>query len=110
MHFIKRQLKNSAQVAYLDRRVTTEEGLPLTVITIQRVFGMGFVPYKDMIRMPQYSFLVGRPYFLPAAWIYRGWLTIRKKGMKNTTQCIQDSFVSKEAVEEQKAYIEKWNQ
>ena len=77
---------------------------------LKRALSMVFVPYKNMIRMPQYSFLAGRPYLLPAAWIYRGWLTIRKKGMKRTTQNLQDSFVSKEAVEKQKTYIEKWNQ
>lgn len=76
---------------------------------LKRALGMVFVPYKNMIRMPKYSFLVGRPYLLPIAWIYRGWLTIKKKGMKRTTQSLQDSFVSKEAVEEQRAYIEKWN-
>ena len=77
---------------------------------LKRAWGMVFVPYKNMIRMPQYSFLVGRPYLLPVAWIYRGWLTIKKKGMKSTTKSLQDSFVSKEAVEKQKTYIEKWNQ
>ena len=76
---------------------------------LKRACGLVFVPYKNMIRMPQYGFLDGRPYLLAVAWIYRGWLTIRKMGIKNATHSLQDSFVSKEAVDEQKKYIEKWN-
>lgn len=75
-----------------------------------RLRGMVFVPYKDMIRMPQYAFLIGRPYLLPIAWIYRGWLKVTKLGAKNTGKIIQTTVVSKNTVNEQKEYIEKWNQ
>lgn len=75
---------------------------------LMRAWKMVFVPYHNMILMPQYSFLIGKPYLLPVAWIYRGWLTIKKGGIKKTTQRISSNFVSQNEIEGQKEYINKW--
>ena len=91
------------------RRVVAQSSNHAVLSIFRRTWGMLFVPYKDMIRMPQYEFLIGRPYLLLAAWIYRGWLTIRKFGMKKTVRSLSAPFVSKDSIKEQKEYIEKWS-
>lgn len=45
-----------------------------------------FPPYEDMRKIEYYFFLDGRPWLLPAAWIYRCYYCVkhkRKKSMDN---------------------------
>ena len=88
--------------------VGNQKEAPLIVGVLKRTFGVLFPKYQHMIRMPQYAFLKGRPYLLPAAWVYRGVYTIRHRGTERTKSVLAASFVSKETVDERKALFEKW--
>ena len=68
-----------------------------------------FYPYSDMIVMPQYSYLKNRKYLLPVAWAHRAIRTVYlKKAVKTMKRIIQQTFVSKETVEERSKILEKW--
>lgn len=91
------------------REIAVYGGIHPFANMIKRAWCMVFVPYKNMMRLPQFEFLVGHPYLLPVAWIYRGWLTVKRRGLKRITQSIQASFVSKEDIKEQKDYLDTWS-
>lgn len=75
---------------------------------LRNASGKMFVPYRYMITMPQYAFLKGRPYLLPAAWIYRWYYTIRKKGAKQTVHVLYSSFTTREAIQKRAELLGKW--
>lgn len=90
------------------RRIVTNTSKRPIISMIERVKCLLFVPYNNMILLPQYQFLTGRPYLLPIAWIYRGWISIRKHGTKSSIKEIKSSFVSKDDIKNEQEYIEKW--
>lgn len=60
-------------------------------------------PYEEMIKMPEYSWLVGKKFLLPAAWGYRGILKIKSWGkLKNRY------FASDKAMSRRYKYLEQW--
>lgn len=67
-----------------------------------------FIPYHYLITMPQYAFLRGRPYLLPAMWIYRGYYTIRKKGKGFPVHSVKASFTTRDVIKKRAELLEKW--
>lgn len=59
---------------------------PYWFFSIANIWKKMFPPYEDMRKIEYYSFLDGRPWLLPAAWIYRCYYCVkhkRKKSMDN---------------------------
>ena len=50
---------------------------PRIWIRIKSLIGSAFPPYRHMRHVPQYAFINGRPWLLPAAWIYRVYRAVR---------------------------------
>ena len=75
---------------------------------ICNALGKVIIPYRYMITMPQYAFLKERPYLLPAAWLYRGYYTIRAKGMKLPVHALRSSFTTSDAIQRRAELLKEW--
>lgn len=66
-----------------------------------------FPPYEDMQLIPWYSFIDGRPWLLPAAWVYRwGYCLVKKR--KAGTKKLTEPFMKKDLIEKREELINKW--
>ncbi len=66
-----------------------------------------FPPYEDMQLIPWYSFVDGRPWLLPAAWIYRwGYCLIHKR--KRGKELLAEPFTKRNTVEMRERLICDW--
>ena len=66
-----------------------------------------FPPYEDMQLIPWYAFVDGRPWLLPAAWVYRwGYCLAHKR--KHGTALLAEPFTKRETVERRERLIRDW--
>lgn len=72
-------------------------------ITIRKLFP----PYRDMKLIPWYSFVDGRPWLLPAAWIYRFFFCMKNKFSHSQT-LLEQPFVKKKEIDERQKFLDKW--
>jgi len=73
----------------------------------KRVVHKLFPPYDDMQLVPWYSFLDGRSWLLPAAWVYRWFYCLIKKG-RHSWALLAEPFTKKREVSDRESYLEKW--
>lgn len=66
-----------------------------------------FPPYRDMQLIPWYSFVDGRPYLLPAAWLYRFYYCARNK-FRHSKKLLAEPYVRRKAIEERERLISDW--
>ena len=67
-----------------------------------------FPAYREMRCVPQYKFLDGRPWLLPAAWLYRYYRAIRLRMGKNAKRMLSEAFVSGKVVDERAQELAQW--
>lgn len=67
-----------------------------------------FPGYGAMSAMEQYSFLRGRPYLLPAAWIYRAFWGIRHGQQKRFNSKLDSIVVPKDKIDKRKEELKRW--
>ena len=72
------------------------------------LLGSIFPPYRAMRYVEHYSFLNGRPWLLPAAWIYRFFLHLFRGRLGHGTKLLSSSFVETEKLESRKLMLEQW--
>ncbi len=72
-------------------------------ITLQKVFP----PYRDMQLIPWYAWVDGKPWLLPAAWVYRWGYCIKNK-RKDSMDLLTEPFVKKEIVKKREILIQNW--
>jgi len=70
----------------------------------------GFFPrYSSLITAEKYSFLVGRKYLLPVAWVYRAIRSAKERRTKRAVKSlVRVSFVSKKEVQEREKVLKEW--
>ena len=66
-----------------------------------------FPPYRDMQLVPWYHFVDGRPWLLPAAWVYRWFYTARHK-FSQSKALLAEPFAKRSVIEERKQLIDRW--
>ena len=66
-----------------------------------------FPPYKDMQLVPWYRFVDGRPWLLPAAWVYRWFYTARHK-FSQSKAILTEPFAKRNQIEARKTLIDRW--
>lgn len=66
-----------------------------------------FPPYEDMQLIPWYSFVDGRPWLMPAAWIYRWFYTAVHK-YKSSKELLVEPFVKRDVIEKRERYLKEW--
>lgn len=74
------------------------------VVAIHRLFPS----YKTLCTVPHYSFLRGKPWLLPVAWLYRIARTAAQGKTKNRMKFIADSFVDREKIEKRNEELKQW--
>lgn len=67
-----------------------------------------FPPYEALIVVPHYSFLRGRRWLLPAAWVYRFFYGVREKKVSRAVRMVRGSYVSDETIQKRSAMLDQW--
>ena len=67
-----------------------------------------FPPYRHMRYVPQYSYINGRPWLLPTAWIYRFYRGVRYRMIDNGKRMMGNVFVSNEKLDARERERAKW--
>ena len=66
-----------------------------------------FPPYGDLELVPWYSFLKGRPWLLPAAWVYRWYYCLRHKREKGAALLLEP-IRKRDVIEQRQRIIRDW--
>lgn len=66
-----------------------------------------FPAYRDMQLIPAYSFVDGRPWLLPAAWIYRFWYCLRKK-LRHSLRKLLAPLARRQKILTRKELMDRW--
>lgn len=66
-----------------------------------------FPSYKDMQLIPWYSFVDGRPWLMPAAWIYR-WIYTGVHKFGSSRDLLMEPFVKRDVIEKRERYLKAW--
>ncbi|MCI8618738.1 MAG: nucleotidyltransferase family protein [Oscillospiraceae bacterium] len=66
-----------------------------------------FPSYQNMREIEWYSFLDGRPWLLPAAWIYRFYYCLRYK-FAHSQKILKDPYVNRKQIEIRETFIDNW--
>lgn len=66
-----------------------------------------FPSYRNMHLIPQYSFVDGRPWLMPVAWIYRFWYCIRHKLSDGREKLLQP-LTQREEIERKNDFMDQW--
>ncbi len=80
---------------------------PYTFGALKRGFKRLFPPYRDMQLVPWYSWVDGKPWLLPAAWVYR-WFYCGTKKLKHSVKFLAEPFAKKEDVLERQKLMKDW--
>lgn len=75
---------------------------------IRYLLSVCFLPYDAMRVVPAYAFLDGRPWLLPAAWVYRLFYKLGKKRGEAGMRMVKTAFVSDEALDARQRELAKW--
>lgn len=67
-----------------------------------------FLPYRSLIASDNYKFLNGRPYLLPAAWVYRIFKTIKNRNVDTGKKVFFDSFADVNYIKNRQLFFENW--
>ena len=81
---------------------------PRWLVRVRNLFRSVFPPYRDMRYVKEYSFLDGRPWLLPAAWIYRFYRSVRYHLGKNGKNMINNAFIPDERLDARLEELTKW--
>lgn len=66
-----------------------------------------FPSYEDMQLIPWYRFVDGRPWLMPAAWVYR-WIYTATHKFKDSRELFMKPFVKRKLIEKREKLIDDW--
>lgn len=72
-------------------------------LTLRRIFP----PYRDLQLIPWYSFVDGRPWLTPAAWVYRWYYCLAHK-RAHSERLLSEPFVRRDVIEKRNQQIRDW--
>ncbi|MBR4131946.1 MAG: nucleotidyltransferase family protein [Oscillospiraceae bacterium] len=81
---------------------------PRWLIRLRRLLRSAFPPYRNIRYGTHYGFLNGRPWLLPAAWIYRFYRSIRYRMGARGKKMLDHAFIPAETLDERLRELEKW--
>lgn len=80
---------------------------PYWLTACRMTLGKLFPPYRIMRDIPWYGFVDGRPWLLPAAWVYRwGYCLLRKRDHGKRT--LQEPFARSEEIQARDQWFRSW--
>ena len=82
------------------------DGKPYALAAVHLALQHVFPPYRDMQLVPAYSWVDGKPWLLPAAWVFR-WVYVllnkRTRGINRLSEAFQ-----KEQIDNRQTYLKRW--
>lgn len=91
-----------------DLNALTQRHGPRWLVRILSIIASVFPPYRNMRFSSHYTFLDGRPWLLPSAWIYRFYRAIRYRMGADGKRMIERSLISNERLDERERELEMW--
>jgi len=67
-----------------------------------------FPDYEYLCNTGPFSFVRGKPYLMPAAWIYRFWYDIKNGYVKSGLRIAVSPYMKKKQIQKREAYLKKW--
>jgi len=100
-------LSNESNIGANTAKEIKRENRGYWITAVRLMLHLLFPPYRDMTLAPWYSFLEGRPYLLPFAWIYRWFYCIVHKLGYSLNRLIEP-FTKKDKIKKRENYIKTW--
>ena len=83
----------------------SRQGYNLTALGI--ILYRIFPPYEDLQLVPWYSWIDGKPWLLPVAWVYR-WIYCLKNKREQSRDLLLEPYKKKETIQARQQYLEGW--
>ena len=80
---------------------------PYSISAVKLIIYRLFPPYHDMQLIPWYSFVDGRPWLLPVAWIYR-WVYCVVKKFRHSVRLLFEPILKRGTIEKREQMISGW--
>ena len=80
---------------------------PYIIGAVKRILRILFPSYDNLQLNSRYSFVDGRPWLVPAAWIYR-WVYCILRKRKHSVELLTELFVKKKDIIQRQEYLAKW--
>ena len=100
------QEANREEIIRLNQ-ITQKRG-PRWLVRTGNLLHGAFPSYRSMRFAEAYAFLNGRPYLLPAAWVYRFYRAARYRLIGNGKRMVKDALVSDRALNEHRETLKRW--
>ena len=99
--------QNTAAHAAREIKRAQEKGTSYRIGSLELIIRKLFPPYKDMQLVPWYKFVDGKPWLLPAAWIYRcAYCLVRKRSQAKIL--LTQPFIQKQNIQERERLLKSW--
>ena len=82
-------------------------GKPYYIGALIKTISLLFPSYSNMELIPWYSFIKGRPWLLPIAWVYRWYYCLIKK-TSHSLQLISQPYIKKTQIDKRQIYLSQW--
>ena len=100
-------LKNEQNEAAHSAKEMKKSELPYWMTAVVLTFKKLFPPYRDMQLIPWYRFVDGRPWLMPAAWVYRWFYTATHK-FRASRDLLMEPFEKRRIIEKREKMIRDW--
>lgn len=82
------------------------DGKPYALAAARQTVHNLFPPYRDLESVPWYSWVSGKPWLLPAAWVYRWFFVLLHKGGRGKKR-LQEAF-QRDSIQKRRSYLDSW--
>lgn len=100
-------LENEENQTGVSAKTIRRSKLPYWLTVIGMTWRKLFPPYQDMQLIPWYSFVDGRPWLMPAAWLYRFFYCARHK-LRHSRQLLTEPYTKRRSIESREQFISSW--
>lgn len=100
-------LENEENIAAHSAKEIKRSKDPYWISALKLTFHRLFPPYRDMQLVPWYQFVDGRPWLLPAAWVYRWFYTAAHK-FRQSRDLLTEPYKKRKAIEKRENMIRDW--
>ena len=99
-------LENEENVGAHAAKEMARDDKPYGLAALRLLWRSAFPPYEDMQLIPWYAWVDGKPWLLPAAWIYRWFYVLLKK--RNVGEAKLMEPFEKNRIEERQIFLKRW--
>lgn len=100
-------LENEENQTGASAKAIRRSTLPYWLTTIGLTWSKLFPPYRDMQLIPWYAFVDGRPWLMPAAWLYRFYYCARHKAA-HSKRLLAQPYTQRKSIEHREQLISSW--